>query len=169
MAVKISEELQEEILEWEKSYHRLPVRWLTGKNLHITLISPWESEDAERTKAALKTLEGKVGPFEMVFEKVEFGPHGQELRLIWAEGAAPKEMIVLKNELEKLLGLENNGRSFRLHLTLARFHPKDFVRFPVKKLDEKVFWRQKVKSFVLIESRLLPDGADYEVLEEVIL
>lgn len=167
MAVKISEELQGEILGWEKIYARLPVRWLAGKNLHITLIPPWESEEAEKTKVALKTLEGKIGPFEMIFEKVEFGPRFDEPRLIWAEGAAPKEIQDLKIRVENVLGKEPENRPFKLHLTLARFRPKDFVRFPVKKLDEKVFWRQEVKSFVLMESHFLPDGSDYEILERI--
>ncbi len=169
VAIPISEDLQNEILEWEKSYKNLPVKWLRGKNLHITLVPPWEEENVEKVKTVLKLVENRAEPLEVIFEKVEFGPHFDEPRLIWAEGQALKEIQNLKIEIENVLGREPESRPFKLHLTLARFRPKDFVMFPVKKLDEKVFWEQKVKSFVLMESRLLPDGADYDVLGEVIL
>jgi 2'-5' RNA ligase len=168
VAVPISEELQEEILEWEKNYRRLPVRWIAGKNLHVTLIPPWESEEAEKVSMILKTLEGKIGEsFEIVFERVCYGPRKEEPRLIWAEGKAPKEIQDLKTRVENILGQRPDGRPFKLHLTLARFNSRDFVKFPIKNLDEEVFWRQEVKSFVLMESRLLPEGAEYEVLEEI--
>ena len=35
VAVPISSELQKEILGWEGGFQKLPVRWLSGKNLHI--------------------------------------------------------------------------------------------------------------------------------------
>jgi 2'-5' RNA ligase len=182
VAIKISEELQEEILEWEKSWLSRfpegnrgssmtkssgPVRWVAGKNLHITLIPPWEEENIAGVGAILKTLEEKIGPFEMVLEKVEFGPHFDNPRLIWAEGKAPKEIQDLKIKVENVLGRKPDSRPFKLHLTLARFNSRDFVRFPIKNLDEEVFWKQEVKSIVLMESQLLPEGAEYEVLEEI--
>ena len=167
VAIKISPELQEAILEWEKNYNRLPVRWVGGKNLHATLVPPWEEEDAERAKKVLEALKSKVGRFEIEFNKVEYGPHGQEPRLIWAEGRPPKVLVDLKERLEQLLGHRSDFRPWLMHLTLARFQPRDFSRFPVKQLNEEVFWRQEVGSFVLMESRLLPGGSDYEVLGEV--
>ena len=154
-------------MKWEKNYWNLPVRWLKGKNLHITLIPPWEEENIEKIKVALKMIKGNVGPFEIVFEKVEFGPHFDKPRLIWAEGQPPKEIIDLKNKLEKTLGVRGDTRPFQLHLTLARFRPETFSSFPVKQLREEVYWLEQVTSIVLMESHLLPKGSDYEVLEEV--
>jgi 2'-5' RNA ligase len=169
VAVKISPELQEAILEWERNYNRLPVRWLAGKNLHVTLVPPREENDEniEKTKSVLKTFEGKIGQFEIEFNKVEYGPHSQEPRLIWAEGKSPKILVDFKEKLELLLDHKSDYRPWLMHLTLARFHPKDFVRFPIKNLDEKVHWLETVNSFVLMESRLLPDGAEYKILSRI--
>jgi len=168
VAIKISEELQKEILEWERDYQRLPVRWIAGKNLHVTLIPPWESEEVGKISTALKALEGKMErSLEVIFKRVCYGPQKEKPRLIWAEGKAPKEIQDLKTEVEGILRQKPDSRPFKLHLTLARFNPRDFTRFPIKSLDEEVFWRQEVKSIVLVESRLLPEGAEYEVLEEI--
>ena len=41
VAVPISNELQEKILEWEKFFPDLQVRWILGKNLNITLTQQW--------------------------------------------------------------------------------------------------------------------------------
>lgn len=169
VAVPISENLQNEILEWEKSHQNLPVRWLKGKNLHITLIPPWEEENIEKIRATLKTFENKIGRFGIEFDKMEYGPHGREPRLIWAEGKPPKILLDLKGKLELLLGRKSDFRPWLMHLTLARFRPETFSSFTVKRLNEKVYWPEQVNSIVLMESHLLPDGSDYEVLERVFL
>lgn len=167
VAIGVSPKLQETIVEWEKNYQKLPVRWLAPKNLHITLIPPWYEENVEGVAKSLSFLEGKPGSFEMEFDKVTYGPDPRRPRLIWAEGKAPEKIVRLKSELEKMLTKEPEQRPFiRLHLTIARFRPEYFVNFPIKTLDEKVFWQDTVTSFVLMESHLSRSGADYEVLTE---
>jgi hypothetical protein len=42
--------LQKKILTWEKILKPLPVRWILGKNMHITLIPPWYATEAEIKK-----------------------------------------------------------------------------------------------------------------------
>lgn len=181
IAVGLSEAAQKEILEWERGLRYIPARWLVGKNLHITLIPPWyaDEKEIEKIKDAIDGVGAGISPFAVEFKKVEFGPlpRRSELnpreggllhqpRLIWAEGAVPDELVKLKDSLEKALNQESEKRSFRLHLTLARFRPEDFEKFPVKKLNEKVLWRDEIKSFALMESRLSRSGADYEILFE---
>lgn len=170
----ISENLQAEIDAWRGKYDHLPVRWLAGKNLHITLIPPWYEEDVQSVIDKLKQAGEEFAPFQVLFEKVEFGPDTHRPRLIWAEGEAPKELIELKQKVEETLiqgtaarpeSAKRESRLFRLHLTLARFRPETFSSFPVKRLNEKVCWRDRIESFVLLESHLSPGGADYEILE----
>lgn len=169
IAITISEKLQQEVLEWEKKYQKLPVRWLQGKNLHITLVPPWYESDIEKIKEKLAPIRERCGSFEIRFENITFGPDPRRPRLIWAEGEAPLEIRNLKLEIERSLNRKPEERPFKLHLTVARFRPETFSSFPIKKLDEKVFLRDEVKSFVLMESHLSPEGADYEVIEEIML
>lgn len=177
IAIPISANLQKEILRFQKQFPRLNVRWLYGKNLHITLIPPWYEENVENLKTTLKKIKeskNKIGSIKLLFEKVAFGPDPRAPRLIWAEGETPQSLIVLKHELDQILLKEKiiqkiENRPFRLHMTLARFRPENFHKFPIKKLNEKISWEEDVTSIVLMESHLSPRGADYEILDETIL
>ena len=63
------------------------------------------------------------------------------------------------------IGKPPTGREFRGHLTLARLKDQS-VRAPT---DLVVGARWTVAGITLVESRLHPNGARYEVLEEVAL
>lgn len=169
VALPISTALQAEILEWEKRWKNLPVRWLASKNLHLTLVPPWYEENVDEIIARLESLRDIQKPFVLEFEKVTYGPDLRRPRLIWAEGKTPRELVELKTKTEKVLAQKPDSRPLLLHLTLARFRPEDFSSFPVKRLEEKVCWREEINSLVLMESRLSPLGADYETLVEVTL
>ncbi len=170
VAISISEELQNQAFDFRRSHQNIPVRWLSGKNLHITLIPPWYTDDINSVKEVLheiNEIKGEAAAFELRFQKISFGPSFREPRLIWAEGETPQEIPSLIHNLQKILNQKDENRPFRLHLTLARFHTEDFMSFPTKELNEKIDWREKVSSIVLMESHLSPKGADYEVLEEI--
>ncbi len=169
VAFSISPSLREEIFDWEKKYEKLPVRWLSPKNLHITLLPPWYETNIEKVKEGLKKIGNTVGNFEVVFERVTYGPDPRNSRLIWAEGEAPQQMAALEDQLGKALEQPLEKRPIRLHLTLARFRPEDFPRFPITKLDDAVRWRDEIGSFVLMESHLSREGADYKILGETSL
>ena len=169
VAIPVSKLLQETILLWEEQYANLPVRWLSEKNLHVTLIPPWYEERVDAVCLKLQAFRGMRASFGMEFTRVRFGPDEKNPRLIWAEGEVPRELLSLKDGIEEALGQHGEMRPFRLHLTLARFRPETFSSFPTKKLDERVEWRERPASFVLMESHLSPHGADYEVLKEITL
>lgn len=164
-AIPISRPLQERILSWRENYAALPVRWLDGKNLHITLVPPWHETDCETTMRKLKIIEGN-GELDIEFREVSYGPVLEKPRLIWASGNAPQELLNLKKKTENIFGRKSGYRPWLMHLTIARFDPRDFPEFPLKNLDEKVSWKERVSSVVLMESLLKPSGADYEIIAE---
>lgn len=167
IALPISVQLQKKIAIFEKDWQHLPVRFLEGKNLHITLIPPWYVDDVNEVINLLKSNKNLVDPFKIAFEEITFGPDFKKPRLIWAQGVTPQEIIFLKTQLKKILKKKREMRNFLLHLTLARFKPQDFSSFPVKTLKEKVSWQEQIRSFVLMESHLTRTGASYEVLLEI--
>lgn len=167
VAISISEELQTQALDFQCSHQNIPVRWLSGKNLHITLIPPWYTDDTDSVKEVLREIKEEITAFELRFQKISFGPSFREPRLIWAEGETPQEILSLINRLQKILNQKNENRPFRLHLTLARFRTEDFFSFPIKELNEEIDWREKISSIVLMKSHLSQKGADYEILEEI--
>lgn len=177
VGLSISEKLQQEILDWEKGFLNLPVRWLKEKNLHITLVPPWyvdstsspQEENLERIKNQLQIVAGS-GLFEIDFSKVTFGPDPRQPRLIWAAGETPKELLNLRQRIHQVLNREEEKRPFRrVHLTLARFRPETLSSFPIKELNEKVDWRDKADRVVLFESILSREGADYKVISKISL
>lgn len=176
LAIGISKGLQKEIAVWEGRHKDIPVRWLLGKNLHVTLVPPWYEDEGGMPKMKeLIAMAGGVPRFSMQFEEVTYGPNAKTPRLIWASGEAPKEIFLLKHALEERIGgyaraslaRQASYKPFRMHITLARFREEDFSSFPRKDLHERVEWEENVRSFVLMESRLSPAGSDYEILEEV--
>ena len=168
IALYPSDEFRQKVVAWQEEHKMLPVRWLQGKNLHITLIPPWYVEDTRAVMDALLAFvkEKSCAPFTLRFTKVTFGPDPRRPRLIWASGETPPELSTFKSGIEQALGQESERRDFKLHLTLARFREDDFPTFPITTLDEKVAWEEEVRSFVLMESHLSRAGADYNVLSE---
>lgn len=170
IAMPISEKLQSEILDWEKSkpdLQKLTVRWLTGKNLHITLAPPWQENDIEGATKKLQYAAKNFKPFEIELVKVKFGPNENNPRLIWAEGMLCGELADFKEKLESVFGVKKENRPYLPHLTLARFKPEYFEGFAVKNLDEKIFWKEKVDSVAVMESKLSASGAEYEILFKI--
>ena len=168
IAVGITEKLQAEILEWEKDWQVLPVRWQSGKNLHITLIPPWYESDVDAVMRLLKNSSGRLAPFEIEFSRVRFGPHPETPWLIWAEGEPTKEILALKQMVEKATGHKNTfPEPWKMHITIAKFKEEALHLFPIKKLDQAVSWKQEVNHVHLMESHEDASGTDYTLLEEV--
>lgn len=167
VAVGISNKLRNEISAWQKSYQDLPVRWVKPNNLHITLIPPWYVTKVDGLNSHLKSCKNTVEPFTITFTELTFGPNPKKPRLIWANGEVPLEIITLKSKLEEVLQKKSEKRAFVTHLTIARFKEKDYLKFPVKSLNAKVLWEEKVSSFLLMESHLRRGGASYEILTDI--
>lgn len=168
VAIKISKQLQAEIAKWRQDFPDWPVRWVPDENLHITLAPPWPEDDIPKIKNNLAKIQDRFKPFKINFNKVSFGPNQRDPRLIWATGQAPEEIINLAKTVQEVIGqAQNNSRPFTLHLTLARFKPWQFSGFKNKNLDEQVSWPDLVNEVELIESVLLPTGAEYIALKKI--
>lgn len=168
VALPLSRSLQKTVRRWQKDHTRLPVRWIKPENLHLTLIPPWWVADPT---PVWHLLEGDTfkrchlfDGLALTLERVAFGPTPQRPRLIWAMGKTSPKLIKLKKQLEETLRRPAAKRPFKPHLTLARFRAGDFPRFPGPTLEEEIDWREKVKSFALLESHLSPTGVTYEKL-----
>jgi len=159
IGIRISEKLQAEVLEWQKSRSDLKVRWLKPKNLHITLVPPWLEKNVDRIQEKISLLKGKFKPFIIKFDKISLGSspkhpraiiHRASPRLIWLEGES-KEFNNLKIKLEKYFG-NKDIRPPKSHVTIARFKVSDFLKFPKKELSEKIDWKEEAENITLFES-----------------
>lgn len=168
IALTISEKTQMKVRKIQENFSSLPVRWLESKNLHITLIPPWNEQNIEDLKEKFRSLNlpfSRLQPFH--FHTISFGPNPSFPRLIWVKGKDSEEVSSLKNFLEDALHQKPEQPNFLLHFTLARFRPASFRSFPLKKMDEKIDWEESVPFLVLFESRLTPKGSDYMELAKI--
>jgi 2'-5' RNA ligase len=164
IGLPIGKNLQDKILKFEKKFKNLPVRWISPHNLHITLVPPWYENNIEEVKEKLKSFNlGKS--FKISFYKVEYGPSKKFPRLIWAVGDAPKELLILRQNLLNILSQKPEQRDFKLHLTLARFNFNPKIKLP--EINESIYWEDEIKEVVLFRSHLLKTGAEYEILEKI--
>lgn len=167
IGIPIPVSLHKEISQWREQYEKkLPVRWVPLDNLHITVVPPWDEEHPGKPLKRLAKLVLGVRPFSLEFHMVSFGPTRGRPRLIWAEGDLTEPFEFVCRTVAKTLKKPRPRSDLLVHLTLARFHPRDYVLFDVQHLNDCVSWRMEVKTIILYESHLLPGGAHYEELGE---
>ena len=144
--------------------------WVRPQNLHVTLKFLGEVADNEVPAlcAALKTVESP-GPASLVPERVECFPDRGPVRVIAVGiGGDDGRLVLLHGRIEvacEPLGYERERRRYRPHITLARCKRPLPSHMRAKLLEDGV--RQlpappfEANEFVLMESRLKPDGAEY--------
>ncbi len=167
VGIRVSAQTIKKIQRWKENYRDGHVRWIPNDNLHITILPPWKCEDIDKIVEKINKIKDQIIPFNLCFEKILFGPTERAPRLIWIEGQVPKELLDLKNVIEKALKVKKDNRKPRNHITIARFRPEEFNKIKIKKLEENINWEEKVQSIELMESILLPKGAVYQTLKKI--
>lgn len=193
VALNISDQLKNKIIDWKNNFqNKSPatfnhIRWTPEKNLHITLIPPFEINNMEvqlqPILQSIKEVVLKYSPFDVSFNDISYGPSIYNPRLIWLTGNAPIEMVRLKKELTDSLArqllklnllskshfIQNSRKDFLLHLTIARFNKFDYKYFYLKNIRERFEFKETLKELILYESFLKKEGAEYKALEKFIL
>ncbi|MBN1929051.1 MAG: RNA 2',3'-cyclic phosphodiesterase [Chlorobiaceae bacterium] len=158
-------ELAGAAMEFRQAHAGLKVRWVKPEHLHLTLVPPWHCLDVDAVCQALRDEAARQAPFEVVFERVSFGPDPRRPRLIWATGKAPAGMPEFARGLLTATGAPGEPRkAFLLHLTIARFNSRDLKAMETRKLREPVEWPATLDTLCLYESILKPGGAEYREL-----
>ncbi|MBI2055362.1 MAG: RNA 2',3'-cyclic phosphodiesterase [Candidatus Sungbacteria bacterium] len=175
IAIDLPPELKDKIAETIKQWRWLPIRWLPPENWHITLLPPVYLEDAEVVLLGDIFRGGRLGkPLAISFSRISLAPPGEPARMIWLEGHTPPELVKLKNKIENLWlssalpKPDAESRPFKLHLTLARFEAGD-----LKEIEEKTRLLGETdvgfeaKEITIMESRLKPSSAKYEIIAAI--
>lgn len=158
-----------------KKQAALPVRWVAGKNIHLTVkfLGESEAQHLEDLQQALITRLAHYEPFEMRVGGLGAFPPGKSPRVIWVGVQAPPELEKLVGEIEEVaagLGFERERRKFSPHLTLGRV-ASDASPQQAKTLLEILTKTQvgelgvvPVNAVHLIKSVLTPGGPIYSTL-----
>ena len=170
VALPAGRELVEAAEEFRRAHAGLKARWVRPEHLHLTMVPPWQCLDVAAACQALRDEAARQSPFEVLFERVSFGPDPRRPRLVWATGKAPAGMPEFAQRLLAATGAPGKPReSFLLHLTIVRFNSRDLSAMGARKLREPVSWPGTLDALCLYESRLKPGGAEYHELCRFIL
>lgn len=148
--------------------HGVPgARWQTNDQIHVTLrfigeVAPPKAADID---AALSAVQAPR--FSVRFKGVDIFGESKKPRVLWT-GMEPEEDVQhLRDKVESALvrcGVTPEKRKFKPHLTLARFkeRPRRLGQFLAANNDFSTEYFP-VEDFILFESHLSRNGAQYEV------
>ncbi len=160
IALKTTPDLENKILSWRENKLNWPVRFIKPKNLHLTLAPPWNCLDISLLIDKLSKIKIEDKSINLNFKLIDYGPNSNNYRLIWVLGEYSVQLENLKNKIEDSLGFSKPRRKFLPHLSLARFK-----EIPPINVKEAVNWKEVQSSFVLFESVLKKEGAEYNILK----
>ena len=173
LAFELPPEIREQIETVSKELQktRMPVRWVKVDNIHLTIIFLGSvSEDIiDDIKEKVQVVVKGFSPIKVGLNDVGVFPNWRRPRVIWVglDGEIEK-LSILRNELQeklKVLGVREEKRPFRAHLTMGRF--KGLVD-----RDEELKWildryhditsdLHYLNELILFKSDLKPDGPVY--------
>lgn len=170
------ENLQEQLKKTEAD-----VKWVTPKNIHLTLkfLGEVDDEKLERISKAIEEAAQENQSYKIHIHSLGAFPKIDYLKVLWVgaeEGDAETKKIA-KNLEEKIMkiGIPKEGRPFSSHITIGRIRSTLNRERLVKELKnlQETFGKENLEfcasKITLFKSTLTPKGPIYEVLKKVSL
>ena len=149
------------------------VRWVSPKNVHLTLkfLGNIRDEDVPQAAKIVDDCLKGLSPFEIEVKGLGAFPSVRSPRVIWAgceeQGANLEEIHKALDKNFASLGVEREKRKFHSHITLGRARSKRNIE-PLSRdiadWSDLEIGTQMVDEVLLMESRLRPTGAVYSVV-----
>jgi 2'-5' RNA ligase len=175
IAVELEDAVREKIagLVSELKKEVAGVRWVEGKNLHLTLkFLGWvEDKKIEEVIALMERAAKGRGGFKAKVEGVGSFPIGPSPRVIWVglrEGSG--KLSGLAEEIGSLFshaGYRREEKAFASHVTIGRVKEEGNIREKLAGLKTAAFGESFIGALALMKSELTPQGPVYEKLKEV--
>lgn len=163
VGIPVKNPLLRAIQGWRDNHSDLGVKWVNDENLHITVLTPWETDDVDSARRILRAI--RFTPFVMTFHRLTLGSNPKQPNLIWATGRPKPEARLLKRTVQEAFTGEPTTE-FLPHVTIAKFNRRR-VPTAIQDLDEPVKWQQDADELVLYALTPIKDGQAYTVLERV--
>jgi 2'-5' RNA ligase len=171
IAIDLPEPLRAALAEAQQGFRSAcrDARWMRPEGIHLTLKFLGEISDAQAKQVA-ETL-AQIGPFEPFSLEVQgfgFFPQAHRPHVFWAGVVGPPALAELAARVEghmEKIGFAREERVFAPHLTLARFRvprPQPALEAAVAARATSSFGKFEASEFFLIESKLLPQGAQHQ-------
>lgn len=150
------------------------VRVTDPSKLHVTVkfLGDTPTSDVPRILEIMSEVAATVPETEWTLQGLGVFPNLAEPRVVWA-GLHPsdtaRELAEVLNERLEELGFQTEARSFKPHVTLGYIKdalPRQFTEL-VQHHQQTVFGQDRVTRIELMESKLLPSGSEYRVIDAV--
>jgi len=150
------------------------VKWVRLENVHLTLkfLGEVEENRLEELKNALKkSVKGQKG-FTLQVKGAGVFPNVKRPKVLWAGiEDSSKSLEKLAGNVEEAAvatGFSSNDKPFSAHLTVARIDPSSppDLTGVLKQYENFLFGEIPVEKIGLVQSRLMPSGPQYTLLEE---
>lgn len=170
IAINLPEEVRKKLVEYQKKWPELPIRWTKAKNIHVTLVFLGYITDEEFVEICKITKEvaSRHTSFSVNLIKICYGPTDKKPpRMIWAVGERSEEFASLKDDLDKSLGISEN-REFTPHITLGRIRKWEWRQIEPEErpeVSEEINLSFSVDSIEVMESVLKKGGPEYTIVE----
>ncbi len=172
IAIPLPEAVREKLSELYQSMDG--VRWQSQGQLHITLKFLGET-DRDQLPELIRGLKSiRHSAFQMTISGFGTFPGKGRPKILWIGIARPEPLKDLQQKIEQQcieIGFEAEDRPFIPHITLARIKgtPRRDVMSFINQHKKVRIPGVPVNEFVLYESKLDPDGAVHEKVEEFFL
>ncbi|NCA86822.1 MAG: RNA 2',3'-cyclic phosphodiesterase [Clostridia bacterium] len=149
------------------------INWVPLQNVHLTLkfFGEVPDEQIEAIDETLRQASERHKPFGMqLFGTGIFGS-SYDPHVVWFGIRQSEQISALASDVLDAvvpLGFPRDRQNFRPHLTIGRIKriaDKNIFQQAIHKYSDTSIQEIKVESFELIESKLLPEGPVYTVLE----
>jgi 2'-5' RNA ligase len=176
IAISFPESVKDKLLGFEKEY-KIPAKWVSRDNLHITLnfLGNLDDDQLLETIETVKQVSLSHGPLIINLKKICYGPPRKiPPRMIWVEMDKSEELSKLQIDLENNLfnlpsykyKLKEENNSFHPHITLARIKSFGFGALEERpEINEELNLSFEAKSIEVMESELKRGGPEYTILE----
>jgi 2'-5' RNA ligase len=175
LSPEIRQRLDQVIEQLQERLPGAPVRWVPGKNVHLTIkfLGDVSESNLELLTKILRAESSRHDCFEFSVGNIGAYPSIRRPRVIWVGVEAPPELQALQHGIESetaRLGYAREKRQFSPHLTLGRVSrsaaPDDSRRIRQVLSNCKVGFlgAARVQEVFLYRSDLQPGGAVYTQL-----
>ena len=177
VAINLPEKIKGNLVNYQRKWPELPIRWTKKDNLHITLffIGHVKDEEIPGICNIVEEIAGKNTSFSINLNKIVYAPPKKiPPRMVWVSGEKSEGLTKLQQGLENSLlaspvkkNIEQEKRLYSPHITLGRIRTWEFRRLEIEErpvIEEDISLNFEVNSIEIMESQLKKGGAEYTIL-----
>ena len=169
--IAVPDQLRRRLVQKTAEWSEFPIKWLKEDNLHITVAFVGYVDESVIPDICRKINEAvnNFESFEIIFDKIEFGPDTENPKTVWLSGEPNSELGKLNEVVEQALNMRpQEHKEYRPHITLGRIRKLKWDELSEKPIiNEKYNVTMTVDAVSVMESK--GGGAEYNVLEECLL